>query len=231
MTVAVGLTAQPVIALTHGRRRLQFRGREGNPMSEEQNVQPPSAGDAAGGIAAEERQWAMFAHLSALAGGLVTAGWAFSIGCFLGPLVIWLMKRETMPFVDDQAKEALNFNITVAAIMLVLFLVGVLTLGIGFLVAVPLMALIGLAALVFIIIAAIKSNDGTAYRYPFAIRLIKWRRRTGPDVARPRPDPRVSACGAPTRPSVGLRSRPRAHDRGTPDGFRSGGAPMHDAAS
>ncbi|TWG93394.1 hypothetical protein L599_001300000050 [Luteimonas sp. J16] len=142
-------------------------------MTEEHNVQPPPAEGAAGGIAAEERQWAMFAHLSALAGGLVTAGWAFSIGCFLGPLVIWLMKRETMPFVDDQAKEALNFNITVAAIMLVLFLVGILTLGIGFLVAMPLMALIGLAALVFIIIAAIKSNEGKAYRYPFAIRLIK----------------------------------------------------------
>ena len=65
----------------------------------------------------------MFAHLSALLGGLVTAGWAGGVGCFLGPLVIWLMKRETMPFVGDQAKEALNFNITVAAIMLVLFLV------------------------------------------------------------------------------------------------------------
>ncbi|MCD9031492.1 DUF4870 domain-containing protein [Luteimonas sp. Y-2-2-4F] len=115
----------------------------------------------------------MFAHLSALLGGLVTAGWAASIGCVLGPLLIWLLKRETMPFVDDQAKEALNFNITIALIMAVLFLLGVLTLGIGFLVIGPLMGIIGLVALVFIIVAAVKSNDGIAYRYPFAIRLVK----------------------------------------------------------
>ena len=147
-------------------------------MTDDPSVQtpppPPEApGTLGNGISAEERQWAMFAHLSALLGGLVTAGWAFSIGCFLGPLIIWLMKRETMPFVADQAKEALNFNITLAAVMLVLLLVGVLTLGIGFLIAVPLMLLIGLAALVFIVMAAIKSNEGVAYRYPVAIRLVK----------------------------------------------------------
>lgn len=141
-------------------------------MTEEPTVQAPP-GNVGNGITAEERQWAMFAHLSALLGGLVTAGWAFSIGCFLGPLIIWLMKRETMPFVADQAKEALNFNITLAGIMLILLMLGVFTLGIGFLIAVPLMALIGLAALVFIVMAAIKSNEGVAYRYPVAIRLIK----------------------------------------------------------
>ncbi|NLB58883.1 MAG: DUF4870 domain-containing protein [Gammaproteobacteria bacterium] len=136
---------------------------------------PPGPGPSAhpSGISAEERQWAMFAHLSALLGALITAGWLASIGCFLGPLVIWLVKKETMPFVADQALEALNFNITLAAIMLVLFLFGLLTLGIGFLIALPLMAIIGIAALVFIIIAAIKSNDGVRYRYPFAIRLVK----------------------------------------------------------
>lgn len=147
-------------------------------MTDDPSVQTPppppeTPGTLGSGIPAEERQWAMFAHLSALLGGLVTAGWAFSIGCFLGPLIIWLMKRETMPFVADQAKEALNFNITLAAIMLVLLLVGVLTLGIGFLIAVPLMLLIGLAALVFIVMAAIKSNEGVAYRYPVSVRLIK----------------------------------------------------------
>src|SRR5690606_26363299 len=151
-------------------------GREGSEMTEEPTVQappPPPPETPASGISAEERQWAMFAHLSALLGGLVTAGWAFSIGCFLGPLTIWLMKRDTMPVVADQAKEALNFNITLAAVMLVLLLVGVLTLGIGVLIAVPLMLLIGLAALVFIVMAAIKSNEGVAYRYPVAIRLVK----------------------------------------------------------
>ena len=133
----------------------------------------PAPTSADSGIPAEERQWAMFAHLSALAGGIVTAGWAGSIGCFIGPLVIWLMKKETMPFVDDQAKEALNFNITVAIAFFVLFLLTLGTLGLGAILTVPLMIIVGLAWLVLTVIAAIKSNEGVRYRYPFAIRLVK----------------------------------------------------------
>ncbi len=129
---------------------------------------PPS-----GTPSAEERQWAMFAHLSALLGGILTSGWAGSIGCFIGPLIIWMVKKDTMPFVDDQAKEALNFNITVAIAFFALFLLALFTLGIGLLVAVPLWIVIGIAWLVLTIIAAIKANEGVAYRYPFALRLIK----------------------------------------------------------
>lgn len=136
------------------------------------DINPAPAG-AESGISADERQWAMFAHLSALAGGIITAGWAGSIGCFLGPLVIWLMKRETMPFVDDQAKEALNFNISVAIIFFVLWVLTFLTLGIGILLTGPLMILFGLAWLVFTIIASIKANQGERYRYPFTLRLVK----------------------------------------------------------
>ena len=136
------------------------------------DIDPAAAGSATG-LSAEERQWAMFAHLSALAGGIITAGWAGSIGCFLGPLVIWLMKKETMPFVDDQAKEALNFNITVAIAFFVLFVLTIGTLGIGLIITAPLMIIIGLAWLVLTVIAAIKSNEGVRYRYPFAIRLVK----------------------------------------------------------
>ena len=114
----------------------------------------------------------MFAHLSALAGGLLTSaigGWGF----FLGPLVIWLMKKDSMPFVADQAKESLNFNITVSAIFLVLLVLSLVTLGIGFIITLPIMLIVGIAALVLIIMAAIKANDGIAYRYPFTVRLIK----------------------------------------------------------
>ncbi len=114
----------------------------------------------------------MFAHLSALAGGLLTSafgGWGF----FIGPLVIWLMKKDTMPFVADQAKEALNFNITVSAIFVILLLLTIFTLGLGALLTVPLMLVVGIGALVLIVMAAIKANEGVAYRYPFAVRLIK----------------------------------------------------------
>jgi uncharacterized Tic20 family protein len=132
------------------------------------------ATDAMGsGISAEEKQWAMFAHLSALVGGILTSGWAGSIGCFIGPLVIWMVKKDTMPFVDDQAKEALNFNISVALVFLALFLLSVMTLGIGLIIAIPAWIIIGIAWLVFTIIAAIKAHEGVAYRYPLTLRLIK----------------------------------------------------------
>jgi uncharacterized Tic20 family protein len=135
------------------------------------DINPAPAG-VDNGISAEERQWAMFAHLSALAGGLLTSaigGWGF----FIGPLVIWLMKKDTMPFVADQAKEALNFNFTVSGIFVILLILSLLTLGIGFLVTAPIMLIIGIAALVFIIIAAMKANQGIAYRYPLTLRLVK----------------------------------------------------------
>ena len=136
-------------------------------------VPPPSDGSAASSDtpSAQERQWAMFAHLSALLGCILTGHW-FGWGCFLGPLVIWLVKKDTMPFVDDQAKEALNFNITVAIVFFALFVLTLITLGLGVLIAVPVGAIVGIAWLVFTIIAAIRANEGVRYRYPYTLRLI-----------------------------------------------------------
>ena len=73
---------------------------------------PPPPESHVSGVSAEQRQWAMFAHLSAIAGAVLTSG-VGGWGTFLGPLIIWLIKKDTMPFVEDQAKEALNYNITV----------------------------------------------------------------------------------------------------------------------
>jgi uncharacterized Tic20 family protein len=134
-------------------------------------AQPPA--DSTVAPSAEERQWAMFAHLSALLGALLTGAFGGGWGCFIGPLVIWLVKRDTMPFVADQGKEALNFNITVAIALVVLVLISVMTLGIGLIIAIPLRVVIGIGWLVLTIMAAIKANEGVAYRYPFALRLIK----------------------------------------------------------
>ena len=138
-------------------------------MNETTAVPPPPAGAPSD----EERKWALFAHLSVLAGGLVTWGWAASFGSFLGPLIIWLVKKDTMPFVADQAKEALNFGITLTILCVALLMLTILSLGIGALVTVPLFILIGLGALVLVIVAAIKANEGVAYRYPITLRLIK----------------------------------------------------------
>jgi uncharacterized Tic20 family protein len=131
---------------------------------------PPPA--PTGTPSAEERQWAMFAHLSALLGGVLT-GHLFGWGCFLGPLIIWLVKKDTMPFVNDQGKEALNFNITLAIVGVALLVFSIMTIGIGLLIAIPAGVVVGIGWLVFTIIAAIKANEGVAYRYPFSIRLIK----------------------------------------------------------
>lgn len=132
---------------------------------------PPPASEPPGsssGISSDQRQWAMFAHLSALL-GLVTG-----IGAIVGPLVIWLVKRETMPFVDDQGKEALNFNITMFGTAMVLWIVGtiLLVILIGFLFYLAAFA-VGVFWLVMTIIAAIKANEGVAYRYPLTLRLVK----------------------------------------------------------
>jgi len=123
---------------------------------------PPAAGDPSH----EERQWALFAHLSALLGGLVTGHW-LGIGCFIGPLVIWLAKREGMPFVDDQAREALNFNITVAIAAMVCGVLKFILIGY------PLWWILGVLWLVCLVAAAVKANEGERYRYPFALRFIK----------------------------------------------------------
>ncbi|MBS0214665.1 MAG: DUF4870 domain-containing protein [Proteobacteria bacterium] len=115
----------------------------------------------ASGISADERQWGMIAHLSALAGLIVP------FGHVLGPLIVWLVKKDTMPFVDDQGKEALNFQITLS---IALFITGLL---IFVVIGMLLMPLVGLAGLILTVIAGIKANEGVAYRYPFTLRLIK----------------------------------------------------------
>lgn len=124
---------------------------------------PPSAPEPeiSGRPGAEQRQWAMFAHLSAL------LGFVFPFGSLIGPLVIWLIKKDTMPFVDDQAKEALNFQITVALAIIVCFVLMLVLIGFFLLWAVV------AGALVFVIVAAVKANDGETYRYPFTLRLVK----------------------------------------------------------
>ena len=127
-----------------------------------ESVNPPPPSEPLVGVpSAEERQWAMFAHLSALVGVIIP------LGSLIGPLVIWLIKKDTLPFVNDQAKEALNFNITVAIAAIICWVLFFVLIGFVLLPA------LAIAWLVFVIIGTIKANEGTAYRYPFTLRLIK----------------------------------------------------------
>lgn len=110
----------------------------------------------------EERNWAVICHLSALLGLVV-----WGVGIMLGPLIVWLIKKDTLPFVNEQGKEALNFQITV-------FLVGLVCSALVFvLIGIPLLVALGIADLVFVVIAAIKASEGVGYRYPVSLRLIK----------------------------------------------------------
>ena len=86
---------------------------------------------------------------------------------FLGPLILWLIKKDDDPFVDDQGKEALNFQITMA----IAYAVGAITafLCIGFVI----MAAAGICSIIFCIMGCIKASNGEAYRYPVCLRLVK----------------------------------------------------------
>lgn len=122
---------------------------------------PADDSPASEGLSQDARTLGMLCHLAAFAGLLIP------FGNIVGPLVVWLVKKDEIPFVDDQGKESLNFQITMAIAGIVcVFLCFVL---IGFLL-VPLLAL---AWLVFTVLAAVKANGGEYYRYPFAIRLIR----------------------------------------------------------
>jgi len=109
----------------------------------------------------DERTWGMLCHLSALAGYLVPLGNIFA------PLIIWMLKKDQSRFVDDQGKESLNFQISLTIYFIISGILIILLVGILFLMVLPVFGL------VLIIIAAVKANEGVAYRYPLTIRLLK----------------------------------------------------------
>jgi len=108
----------------------------------------------------DAKTFGMLCHIASLAGLIVP------FGSILGPLVVWLIKKNEFKYVDDQGKEALNFNLTIAlaffiAFMLFFFFIGFfLMIGIFFF------------WLVSTVIAGVKANDGTPYRYPISIKFI-----------------------------------------------------------
>jgi uncharacterized protein len=113
-------------------------------------------------VTENERTWGMLAHLSALLGVVVPL-----IGCVLGPLAVWIGRRDDSPFVEAQAKEALNFNISVFLGSIVCSLL--MLVFIGFILG----AALFVAWLVMTLIAAIRASEGIPYRYPFSLRLVK----------------------------------------------------------
>ncbi len=109
----------------------------------------------------EERTWGMLCHL------VVFTGYIIPLASIFGPMVVCMIKRDEMPFVDDQGKESLNFQIT---IMLAMIASGLLMfILIGFV----LIFVVVIFQFIVVIIASIKANEGVYYRYPLSIRFIK----------------------------------------------------------
>lgn len=106
-------------------------------------------------VRGNDKIWAVLSHLSALIG----------VGLLL-PLVVYLCMKNESPFAATNAREALNFHLSlliygICCIPLIFILVGI-----------PLLILIGLASLVLAIVAAIKASDGGCYHYPLTLRLV-----------------------------------------------------------
>jgi len=109
----------------------------------------------------DERMWAMLCHL----GGLCKYT-PVPFGNVIAPLILWLIKKDELAFVDDQGKEALNFQISMSIYMLVSTILVFVLIGIVLLIA------LAVFDLVVIVLAAVKANQGIAYRYPLCIRFI-----------------------------------------------------------
>lgn len=120
------------------------------------------ASEATSGIPENARKLAMGCHLLALV-GLLGNG----VGFLLGPLILWLVKKDDHPFIDEQGKEAINFQLTMFIAMIISAIL--LLVLIGFF----LMFIVGILMVVFPIIGGIKANNGEHYRYPMTIRFLK----------------------------------------------------------
>ncbi|HGY55308.1 MAG TPA: DUF4870 domain-containing protein [Caldithrix abyssi] len=109
----------------------------------------------------DETMWAMFCHLSTL------LGFVFPFGNIIAPMILWQMKKDEYPLVDDQGKEALNFQISMTIYVLIAVILVLMAIGIVLLIA------LGLFDLIVTVIAALNAANGQKYRYPLSIRFVK----------------------------------------------------------
>jgi hypothetical protein len=119
---------------------------------------------------ADRKNWAMAAHLSAFVAFI-------GVPSLVGPLVVWLLKRDTDPYIAAHSVHALNFNISVLIYTIVgslaLGIFGLITLGIGFLLAIPVVIVAFIVWLVLVIQGGIAASSGEQFRYPLTIDFVK----------------------------------------------------------
>src|SRR6266481_8751235 len=108
------------------------------------------------------RTWCILAHATALVGFLVPVA-----GHIVGPLIVWLAKREDSPEIDAHGKESLNFQISMLIYNVIAAVFCLVLIGFFFL------AVLWVLNAVFVIVASIQASDGKFYRYPITIRFIQ----------------------------------------------------------
>jgi len=125
------------------------------------------------------RTWSMLCHLGALAGLI------FWLGNVLGPLIIWQIKKNELPEINEHGKASVNFQLTVLIINIIGRIIIAGTVGVGIFWGSPFFATgsglglgfiiwaINLFAWIFAVIAGIRANNGEFYKYPFSIHFIK----------------------------------------------------------
>ncbi|MDA1180695.1 MAG: DUF4870 domain-containing protein [Planctomycetota bacterium] len=111
--------------------------------------------------------WAMLCYLGGLVGYLGNG-----LGSIVAPLILWIIKKDELPEVNEHGKEALNFNISIHIYALAIVLFMICTFGVGAIIGIPLLIVLGIFHLVCTIRAAMSANRGEMYRYPLSIRLV-----------------------------------------------------------
>lgn len=116
----------------------------------------------------QSRYWAAGAHASAFAGA-----WFGGIPSFVGPLVVWLARKDKDPFAAEHGRNALNFNLSVLVYVFAMIVFSIATIGIGLLITIPGFILLGLAWIALTLVGTIKAANSETYRYPLTIRFVK----------------------------------------------------------
>ncbi|CAL1518061.1 DUF4870 domain-containing protein [Chitinophaga sp. MM2321] len=133
----------------------------------------------------EERTWAAFVHLGGILGMIVLP----TAGNIIAVLILWIIKRNESKFVDSQGKEAINFQITISIVSVIVNIINNISMGLWSMANFwrhtrgeifsftwgwhDLHGVLWLINIIFCIMAAMKANDGIAYRYPVSLRLVK----------------------------------------------------------
>lgn len=122
----------------------------------------------------QARNWGIFCHLSALA---IWVGVPF--GNILIPLLIWLIKKDEIPAVNNEGKESLNFQISISIYAVALFVLAIAAMFINIdetefpWFPVSLLVAVGICQIVLVIVAALKVSRGESFKYPLTIRFIQ----------------------------------------------------------